>query len=78
MMRTLEATIESDGTVRLIEPVTLNGPGRALVTILEPIDGLNDAALLAESALMEAWTGPAEDEAWKDLDLLPDLGKGSV
>ena len=35
MIRTIEATIDEQGTVLLQEAVTLNGPHRALVTILE-------------------------------------------
>ncbi|HLL47260.1 MAG TPA: hypothetical protein VK399_11160 [Longimicrobiaceae bacterium] len=35
MLRTIEAVIESDGTVRLLEPVSLGGVQRALVTILD-------------------------------------------
>ena len=35
MIRTVEATIDEQGTVLLQEAVTLTGPHRALVTILE-------------------------------------------
>jgi hypothetical protein len=35
MIRTVEATIDERGTVLLWEAVTLTGPCRALVTILE-------------------------------------------
>jgi hypothetical protein len=75
MLRTLEATIESDGTVKLVEQISLSRPSRALVTILDPVEGVNEAALLAESALAEAWSGPEEDKAWEHLNKLPDLGK---
>ena len=80
MLRTLEATIDRDGTVRLTEPVALSGPGRALVTILsttaDPID--NEAAILAESALAEGWSGPIEDQAWKGLADWPAIEEDEV
>ena len=64
MRRTLEATVDPDGTVRLVEPVELNGPARALVTILDaPVD---EVTLLSEAALSD-WNRPEEDEAWAHL-----------
>ncbi len=82
ILRALEATIESDGTVKLAEQISLSGPSRALVTILDPVEGQanrmaidRDAVLLAESALTEAWSGEEEDKAWEGLRDLPDLGK---
>lgn len=35
MLRTIEAIIEPDGRVRLLEAVELSGTRRALVTLLE-------------------------------------------
>jgi hypothetical protein len=35
MIRTVEAVIDKEGKVRLLEPVQLSSPRRALVTILE-------------------------------------------
>ena len=67
MLRTVEATIDRNGKVKLAEPVRLDGTKRALVTILDDQRPDNEAAMLAESALAEAWTGPEEDEAWKHL-----------
>ena len=67
MLRTVEATIDADGRVRLKEEVTLDGPARALVTILDQAwserIALNEAAILAEPALAEGWSGPEADEA---------------
>jgi len=77
MLRTIEATIGSDGIVKLDEQIVLSRPSRALVTILDPIDDSNEAALLAESALAEAWVGTDEDKAWEHLNDLPDIGKES-
>ena len=66
MLKSIEATIESDGTVRLKEPVHLDGPRAAIVTIIdEPI--VSEAALLSETALAEDWNRPEEDEVWSHL-----------
>jgi hypothetical protein len=67
MLRTIEAVIEADGRVRLLEPVELTTSHRALVTVLEE-SGDNGAggivtALLSEPALAE-WNGKEEDAAW--------------
>lgn len=39
MMKTIEALIDENGTVRLLEPIHLPSARRALVTILEESDG---------------------------------------
>jgi hypothetical protein len=70
MLRTIEAIIEPDGQVRLLEEVQLSGSRRALVTVLdEPADEASDisTALLSESALAEDWNRPEEDTAWAHL-----------
>ncbi|CAN5894147.1 hypothetical protein BH23GEM7_BH23GEM7_17680 [soil metagenome] len=67
MLRTIEAIIEPDGQVRLLEEVQLSGTRRALVTVLdEPADEASGttSALLSESALGEDWNRPEEDTAW--------------
>lgn len=68
MLRTIEAVVEADGRVRLLEPVDVQVPRRALLTILdEPADeAANLSALLSEAAL-EDWNRPEEDEAWHHL-----------
>ena len=63
-MRTVEAIIEATGEVRLIEPLRLPSPRRALVTILEEAPSVRDTALLSEAALAEDWNRPEEDAAW--------------
>src|SRR2546423_972873 len=77
MLRTLEATIDKNGKVKLAESVRLRGKKRALVTILdEAWDELpNEAALLSEAALAREWLKPEEDDAWRHLADLPDLDK---
>lgn len=67
MIRTVEATIDEQGTVRLQEAVALTGPHRALVTILEEESNANATALLSEAALAEDWNRPEEDAAWSHL-----------
>ena len=66
-MRTVEAVIDPDGHVRLVEPVSLPYPRRALVTILEEPPSVSDAALLSEAALAQDWDRPEEDAAWAHL-----------
>ena len=71
MHRTVEAIVEADGRVRLLEPVELGTVRRALVTILEPAeDAVNLSALLSEAALAD-WSRPEEDDAWSHLQPAP-------
>jgi hypothetical protein len=78
MLRTVEATIDKNGKVKLAEAVSLRGTKRALVTILDEASAddevPNEAAILSESALSD-WLSKEEDEAWKHLADLPDLDK---
>ena len=69
MMRTVEAVIDEDGRVRLLESVRLPEARRALVTILEEVPAVDAAetTLLSEQALAEDWDRPEEDEAWSHL-----------
>jgi hypothetical protein len=66
-MRTAEAIIQPNGEVKLTEPVHVQSPRRALVTILEEEPQVHDAALLSEAALAEDWNRPEEDAAWAHL-----------
>ena len=69
MFRTVEAIIDEQGNVRLLESVHLSAARRALVTILEqePVDIVSETALLSEPALAEDWNRPEEDAAWSHL-----------
>lgn len=69
MIRTIEATIDEHGNVKLREPVKLPAGRRALVTILEeaPAESLGETILLSEPALAEDWNRPEEDAAWSHL-----------
>lgn len=73
MLRTVEAEIDSQGHIRLLEPIHLAGACRALVVILEPDDttDLAETALLTEPALAEDWNRPEEDAAWSHLQQEP-------
>ncbi|HEX8392940.1 MAG TPA: hypothetical protein VF665_11330 [Longimicrobium sp.] len=69
MLQTVEAVIERDGSVRLLEPVELPESRRALVTVLpeaadEPDGSAN--ALLSEAALSD-WNREEEEQAWAHL-----------
>jgi hypothetical protein len=66
-MRTVEAVIEPNGEVRLMEPVRVPSPRRALVTILEEAPVVHEATLLSEGVLAEDWNRPEEDAAWAHL-----------
>ncbi len=66
MLQTIEAIIDEQGVVKLLEPVQFSRTRRALVTILEdePIEAVAETALLSEVALTEDWNRPEENEAW--------------
>ena len=69
MIQTIEAVIDEQGNVRLLEPIRLGEARRALVMILEeqPPVGVSETALLSEQALVEDWNRAEEDEAWSHL-----------
>ena len=69
MIQTVEAVIDEQGRVRLLEAVKLSFPRRVLVTILDedPAMFTDETALLSEAALAEAWNRPEEDLAWSHL-----------
>ncbi|MFQ5813231.1 MAG: hypothetical protein ACE5I2_08605 [Anaerolineae bacterium] len=71
MLRTIEAVIDEQGSVHLLEPIRLPAERRALVTILEleyePAINIPETALLSEPALAEDWNRPEEDAAWSHL-----------
>lgn len=73
MIRTVEAVIDEQGNVKLLEPVRPDGARRALVMILDerPTARLSETALLAETALGEGWNRPEEDAAWSHLQGVP-------
>ncbi len=69
MIQTVEAVIDEQGKVKLLQSVSLPQTRRALVTILEerPSEPISETALLSEAALAEDWDRAEEDEAWSYL-----------
>jgi hypothetical protein len=69
MIKTIEAVIDEQGKVSLLESIRLPAVRRALVTILEeaPPNGVSETALLSEAALAKDWNRPEEDAAWSYL-----------
>lgn len=66
MLRTVEAVVESDGSLRLLEDVELRVGERALVTLIGGAEP-DESALLSQPALAEDWNRPEEDDAWAHL-----------
>ena len=71
MRQTIEATIDEQGNVQLLQPIQLSKPQRAYVTILADERDIPDVALLSEAALTEDWDCPEEDAAWSHLQPAP-------
>lgn len=71
MPKTVEAVVDENGAIRLLEPVALHARQRVLVTILEEeakeVRHVSDTALLSEEALGKDWNREEEDEAWAHL-----------
>ncbi len=66
MLKAVEATIETDGQIHLLEPLHLGHSCRAIVTIMEAPD-VPETALLSQQALAHDWERPEEDAAWSHL-----------
>ncbi len=75
MLQTIEAIIDENGVLRILEPVKLPKSRRVIITILndEPSEEMINLALLSEPALGREWDLPEEDEAWSHLAQLPSL-----
>ena len=68
-MFTVEAVIDEQGNVKILQPVPLQGARRALLVVLdEPALLVAETVLLSEAALAEDWRRPEEDEAWSYLN----------
>jgi hypothetical protein len=66
MLKAVEATIETDGQIHLLEPLHLHHSCRAIVTIMDEPE-VPETALLSEQALARDWERPEEDVAWSHL-----------
>ena len=64
-LKSIEATIDTNGEVHLLQPLKLDRAVKAVVTILP--DDVEETALLSEPSLAEDWNRPEEDEAWSHL-----------
>ncbi len=69
VLRSIEVTVEKDGTVRLLKKVKLPAARRGILTILDEPVPAAETALLSEAALAQDWDRPEEDEAWAHLQL---------
>lgn len=69
MLRTIEAIIDEEGRVHLLEEVKVPSPRRVLVTILDEIENFSalETAQLSEESLAADWCRLEEDEAWTHL-----------
>lgn len=68
-MQTVEAIIDQNGNVHLLQALRLSTSRRALVTILEEESQTtnSETALLSQQALAKDWMRPEEDKAWSHL-----------
>jgi hypothetical protein len=64
VLRTIEAVVEPDGSVRLLEPISISSARRALVTVLDESPGFPSLA---------DWNRPEEDAAWQHFQTGADL-----
>jgi len=71
MLRTVEATIDERGVVHLKEQIRVRSGTRALVTILDDSENIDDIAAASEAALAQDWNRPEEDQAWSHLQREP-------
>ena len=67
MPRTVEAVVEKDGSLRLLEDVELHVGERLLVTLHTGDATSHETALLSEEAFPADWEREEEDEAWSHL-----------
>ena len=66
MLKTVEATIETNGEIHSLEPVHVAHSCRALVTIIDEA-GISETAVLSQQVLAQDWERPEEDAAWSHL-----------
>ena len=67
MLQTIEVQIDAYGHIYPTEPLPPLFQGRALLTLLEPVN--HETALLSEQALAEDWLKPEEEATWAHLQL---------
>ena len=66
MIRTVEAIVDEHGIVRLLGPIRLHGPCRAILAVDDgvAVPGAHALARLSEASLAQDWNRPEEDAAW--------------
>ncbi|MEK7991948.1 MAG: hypothetical protein VSS52_013135 [Thiotrichaceae bacterium] len=64
MFQAIEAEVDTQGNVKLLESIQLKESKKALVVILSSLEDINTTALLSESVLAQDWNREEEDEAW--------------
>ncbi len=70
MLTQIKSTIDENGTVKLLQKITLEKPHHALITILQEESVEEDTfslMALSESSLATEWNSPEENEAWAHL-----------
>jgi hypothetical protein len=65
MSLNVEAIVDEQGQVRLLQPMRFPTARRAVVMILD--DDPLESARLSEPALADDWNRPEEDAAWSHL-----------
>jgi hypothetical protein len=66
-LKSIEVTVEKDGTVHLPKELKLPARRRAILTILDESTPVAETALLSQPALAQDWDRPEEDRAWAHL-----------
>jgi hypothetical protein len=67
MIKTIEAVVDDEGRVKLLQPVHLGSIRRALVVILDEPEVLDDETALLSEPTLSDWSRPEEDAAWSHL-----------
>lgn len=68
MDKVFEAIVETDGRIRLTNPVHLKEGSRVFVSVpSEEKDSAVSGLLLSEKSLANDWLNPEEDMAWSHL-----------
>ena len=65
MSQSVEAIVDEQGRVRLLNPLRLPSARRAVGVIMD--DDPLESARVSEPALAEDWNRPEEDAAWSHL-----------
>jgi hypothetical protein len=66
-MRTIEAVINEEGQIQLLETIEKGRRRRAIVVVFDDPDVVSEeTAVLSEKALRD-WNRPEEDSAWSHL-----------